>query len=41
MNDPQKSQAESEQTGLTVSQVADEVLYAGLIGMQEMDQPEG
>ena len=31
----------SERTGMTVSQVADEVLYAGLIGMQEMDLPEG
>ena len=31
----------SERTGMTVSQVTDEVLYAGLIGMQEMDQPEG
>ena len=31
---------ESEQTGLTVSQVADEVLYTGLIEMQEMDGPE-
>ena len=29
----------SERTGLTVSQVTDEVLYAGLIGMQEMDLP--
>ncbi len=26
----------SERTGLTVSQVADEVLYAGLIEMQEL-----
>ena len=31
----------SERTGMTVSQVADEVLYTGLIEMQEMDQPEG
>ena len=31
--------AMSERTGMTVSQVADEVLYAGLIGMQEMDLP--
>ena len=29
----------SERTGLTVSQVTDEVLYAGLIGMQELDLP--
>ena len=27
----------SERTGLTVSQVADEVLYTGLIEMQELD----
>ena len=26
----------SERTGMTVSQVTDEVLYAGLIGMQEL-----
>ena len=31
----------SERTGLTVSQVADEVLYTGLIEMQELDLPEG
>jgi hypothetical protein len=31
--------AMSERTGMTVSQVTDEVLYAGLIGMQEMDLP--
>ena len=31
----------SERTGLTVSQVTDEVLYAGLIGMHELDGPEG
>ena len=31
----------SERTGMTVSQVADEVLYTGLIEMQEMDLPEG
>ena len=31
----------SERTGMTVSQVADEVLYTGLIEMQELDQPEG
>ena len=29
----------SERTGMTVSQVADEVLYKGLIEMQEMDAP--
>jgi len=28
----------SERTGMTVSQVTDEVLYKGLIGMQEMDE---
>ena len=33
--------AMSEQTGLTVSQVADEVLYKGLIEIQELDLPEG
>ena len=30
----------SERTGLSVSQVTDEVLYKGLIGMQEMDELE-
>jgi hypothetical protein len=30
--------AMSERTGMSVSQVADEVLYAGLVGMQEMDE---
>ena len=30
--------AMSERTGLSVSQVTDEVLYAGLVGMQEMDE---
>ncbi len=30
--------AMSERTGMTVSQVTDEVLYAGLSGMQEMDE---
>ena len=28
----------SERTGLSISQVTDEVLYKGLIGMQEMDE---
>ena len=28
----------SERTGMTVSQVTDEVLYTGLIDMQEMDE---
>ena len=28
--------AMSERTGMTVSQVTDEVLYAGLVGMQEL-----
>ena len=28
----------SERTGMSVSQVSDEVLYTGLIGMQEMDE---
>ena len=31
----------SERTGMTVSQVADEVLYTGLVTMQEMELPEG
>ncbi len=30
--------AMSERTGLSVSQVTDEVLYTGLIQMQEMDE---
>ena len=30
--------AMSKRTGMSVSQVTDEVLYAGLIGMQEMDE---
>ena len=30
--------AMSERTGLSISQVTDEVLYKGLIGMQEMDE---
>ena len=28
----------SERTGLSISQVTDEVLYKGLVGMQEMDE---
>ena len=28
--------AMSERTGLSISQVTDEVLYAGLVGMQEL-----
>jgi len=32
--------AMSERTGLSVSQVTDEVLYAGLVGMQELDELE-
>ena len=31
--------AMSKRTGMTVSQVADEVLYPGLIEMHEMDVP--
>ena len=31
----------SERTGMSVSQVTDEVLYTGLIEMQEMDELEG
>ena len=30
----------SERTGMSVSQVTDEVLYVGLIEMQEMDELE-
>jgi len=30
--------AMSERTGMSISQVTDEVLYKGLIGMQEMDE---
>ena len=30
--------AMSERTGLSISQVTDEVLYAGLVGMLEMDE---
>ena len=30
--------AMSERTGMSVSQVTDEVLYTGLIDMQEMDE---
>ena len=30
--------AMSERTGLSVSQVTDEVLYKGLVGMQEIDE---
>ena len=30
--------AMSERTGLSISQVTDEVLYAGLVEMQEMDE---
>jgi len=32
--------AMSERTGLSISQVTDEVLYAGLIEMQELDELE-
>ena len=32
--------AMSERTGLSISQVTDEVLYTGLIEMQEMDELE-
>ena len=36
-----KGTSDLEQTGLTISQVADEVLYTGLLEMQELDLPEG
>ena len=32
--------AMSERTGMSVSQVSDEVLYTGLVEMQEMDELE-
>ena len=32
--------AMSERTGMSISQVTDEVLYTGLIEMQEMDELE-
>ena len=31
----------SERTGMTVSQVTDEVLYTGLVEMYELDELEG
>ena len=30
--------AMSDRTGLSISQVTEEVLYAGLVGMQEIDE---
>jgi len=30
----------SERTGLSISQVTDEVLYAGLVEMEELDELE-
>ena len=30
----------SERTGMSISQVTDEVLYKGLVGLQEMDELE-
>ena len=30
--------AMSERTGMSISQVTDEVLYTGLVGMQELDE---
>ena len=39
MTDPKQWLEDSEQTGLTVSQVTDEVLYTGLIEMHELDAP--
>ena len=30
--------AMSDRTGMSISQVTDEVLYAGLVGMQEIDE---
>ena len=37
MTEPKQGLEYLDQTGLTVSQVADEVLYNGLIEMQELD----
>ena len=39
MTDPKQGLEDSDQTGLMINQVTDEGLYAGLIGMQEMDLP--
>ena len=36
MTDPKQGLEDLEQTGLTVSQVTDEVLYTGLLEMQEL-----
>ena len=41
MTDLKQRLEESEQTGVAVSHVVDEVLYTGLLEMQEMDLPEG
>ena len=40
MTDLKQRLEDSEQTVLTISQVADEVLYTGLLEMQELDAPE-
>ena len=40
MTDPKQGLEDSEQTGLTVSQVTDEVLYTGLIEIQELGRPD-
>ena len=40
MTDPKQWLEESEQTGLTVSQVTDEVLFTGLLNMQILDEPQ-
>ena len=39
MTDPKKGTSEIKQTGLMINQVTDEVLYTGLIEMQELDAP--
>ena len=41
MTDPKQWLEDSDQPGLMINQVADEVLYTGLIEMLEMDLPEG
>ena len=41
MTDPKQWLEDSDQTGLMINQVTDEVLYTGLLEMQEIDLPEG
>ena len=39
MTDLKQRLEESEQTGLTVCHVVDEILYTGLLEMRELDAP--